>query len=70
MKVKINLVAIPVSIGELWDKYTILQIKEEKISDSNKLALVKNELQYLKNHISVCFVYITTPNNITLSVNR
>ena len=51
MKSKINLVVVPVSIGELWDKYTILQIKEEKINDSNKLSLVKNELQYLKDHI-------------------
>jgi len=38
---------VPVSIGELWDKYTILLIKKEKISDSQKLMHVKKEIEYL-----------------------
>ena len=41
-------VNIPVSIGELWDKYTILLIKNEKIIDTRKLALVRTELNYLQ----------------------
>jgi hypothetical protein len=41
-------VNIPVSIGELWDKYTILLIKNEKIIDTRKLALVRTELSYLQ----------------------
>ena len=41
-------VNIPVSIGELWDKYTILLIKNEKIIDKRKLALVRTEINYLQ----------------------
>ena len=41
-------VNIPVSIGELWDKYTILLIKNKKIIDKRKLALVITELNYLQ----------------------
>lgn len=38
---------IPISIGELWDKYTILQIKKSKISNPTKLNHVECELQNL-----------------------
>lgn len=41
-------VSVPVSIGELWDKYTILLIKTEKIIDIRKLALVKKEITSLQ----------------------
>ena len=40
-------VTIPVSIGELWDKYTILLIKQNKVTDKIKLNHVNNELKYL-----------------------
>ena len=40
-------VHIPVSIGELWDKYTILLIKQNKVTDKIKLNHVNNELKYL-----------------------
>lgn len=39
---------IPVSIGEIFDKYSILEIKNEKISDIEKLKHVKKEIEYLK----------------------
>lgn len=42
---------IPVSIGELYDKYTILKIKCEKLSDSEKLFFVNKEITLLKSHI-------------------
>ncbi len=42
---------VPVSIGELYDKYTILQIKEERISNEIKLIMVKKELDYLKTYV-------------------
>jgi hypothetical protein len=38
---------IPVSIGELFDKYSILQIKKERITDINKIELVQREMNYL-----------------------
>lgn len=42
-------VLIPVSIGELFDKYSILLIKSEKIKDEHKLNNISKELLLLKN---------------------
>ena len=42
---KINL---PASIGELFDKITILEIKKLKIKDKTKLKIVNQELALLK----------------------
>ena len=38
---------VPISLGELFDKYSILQIKSEKISNHDKLAAVEKEMEYL-----------------------
>lgn len=46
-------VNIPVSIGELWDKYTILLIKNDKIIDIRKLALVKKEITSLQGFMDI-----------------
>ena len=46
-----NICNVPISIGELYDKYTILQIKEEKINSSDKLLFIINELKYLQPFI-------------------
>ena len=40
------MITIPVSVGELIDKYTILQIKRSKVS-ADKLAKVENEAKHL-----------------------
>ena len=37
----------PISVGELVDKITILQIKEDEFEDKVKLAHVRNELREL-----------------------
>ena len=42
------IVSIPVSIGELIDKISILLIKSDKISDLNKNNLIKKELNQLR----------------------
>ena len=42
---------VPVSLGELYDKYTILQIKQERIKDEGKLVFINKEIEYLKKHI-------------------
>lgn len=42
---------IPVSVGELYDKYTILEIKYERIKDLTKSEFVKREMDYLKPFI-------------------
>ena len=41
-----------ISVGELFDKITILNIKTQKIEDSEKLANIKNELNFLNNQAS------------------
>lgn len=42
------MIKIPVSIGELADKITILRIKKEKISDESKLKNICKELKSLE----------------------
>jgi len=46
-----NICNVPISIGELYDKYTILQIKKEKINDIDKLLHITTELTYLQPFI-------------------
>lgn len=41
-----------ISVGELFDKITILNIKTQKIHDSEKLTNIKNELNFLNNQAS------------------
>jgi hypothetical protein len=41
-------ILIPVGLGELYDKISILQIKEERIKDAEKLAHVHRELSELR----------------------
>lgn len=43
------MVSIPVSIGELIDKLSILQVKKTKISDEKKLEFVNKEFEILYN---------------------
>ena len=40
-------VSVPISIGELWDKYSILLIKREKIKNKEKQNIVKHEIELL-----------------------
>jgi hypothetical protein len=59
-----NLVSVPISIGELCDKYTILQIKAERICDANKLIKIENEIQHLKPLIDECKVSLDKLNDL------
>ena len=45
------MISINVSLGELYDKYTILEIKKQKIVDNNKIEMIDTELKYLKPYI-------------------
>jgi hypothetical protein len=47
------MVSIPVSVGELIDKLSILQVKKTKISDELKLEFVNKEFEILYNLSSV-----------------
>lgn len=42
---------IPVSLGELYDKYSILEIKTERIEDVTKVVHVEKEMAYLKEFV-------------------
>jgi hypothetical protein len=42
-------IKVPISPGELLDKITILRIKSKRMSDPNKLANVRVELQELEH---------------------
>lgn len=43
---------IPVSNGEIIDKFTILLIKQELIKDEDKLKKVNHEIDQLKEHVN------------------
>ena len=46
-----NKIIVEVSIGELLDKISILEIKQEKIKDPEKLKFIKNEHSILKKQL-------------------
>ena len=47
-----NKILIEVSVGELLDKISILEIKQEKIKDSEKLKFINEEHSILKNQLN------------------
>jgi hypothetical protein len=49
------MITIPVSVGELLDKLSILQVKKTKISDIEKLEYINKELELLYNLSYVFF---------------
>ena len=46
-----NKIIVEVSIGELLDKISILEIKKEKIKDTEKLKFISNEHSILKDQL-------------------
>jgi hypothetical protein len=44
----IGIIEIPVAVGELIDKITILQLKAERVNDACKLANIRRELALLE----------------------
>ena len=46
------IVNIPISLGELVDKISILLIKEKNISEEKKLSKIREELSLLKNTLN------------------
>ena len=46
-----NKIIVEVSIGELLDKISILEIKQEKIKDPEKLKFINNEHSNLKDQL-------------------
>ena len=46
-----NTILVEVSVGELLDKISILEIKKEKIEDSEKLKFINDEYKVLKDQL-------------------
>ena len=46
-----NKILVEVSVGELLDKISILEIKKDRIKDSNKLKFINEEYEVLKNQL-------------------
>ena len=46
-----NKILVEVSVGELLDKISILEIKKEKIKDSERLKFINNEYNILKDQL-------------------
>jgi len=46
-----NKILVEISVGELLDKISILEIKKEKIKDSQKLKFIEDEYNVLKEQI-------------------
>ena len=47
-----NKIIIEVSVGELLDKISILEIKQDKIKDPKKLKFIREEYAILKSELS------------------
>ena len=47
-----NKILVEVSVGELLDKLTILEIKQEKIKDPEKLKFINDEYSALKDQLN------------------
>ena len=46
-----NKILVEVSVGELLDKISILEIKKDKIKDQEKLKFIINEYEILKEQL-------------------
>ena len=47
-----NKILVEVSVGELFDKLSILEIKREKVKDDKKLQFINDEFKVLKEELS------------------
>jgi hypothetical protein len=55
-----NICHVPISIGELWDKFTILCIKKEKITEKNHiLTEIEYFLPILKKYLISKSLYLS-----------
>ena len=64
---------VPISVGELIDKITILKIKQQKATDSQKLANINRELEELTttwNQANTTGIDITDLENQLTRVNE
>ena len=48
-----NKILVEVSVGELMDKISILEIKKDRIKDSDKLKFINDEYEVLKSELEI-----------------
>ena len=65
-----NKILVEVSIGELLDKISILEIKIEKIKDPEKLKFINIEHSILKNQLKTNVKYDDKLNKMYLSLKE
>ena len=65
-----NKIIIEVSIGELLDKISILEIKQGKIKDPEKLKFINNEHSILKDQLKKNIKSDEKINNLYLSLKN
>ena len=57
------MIYVPISIGELIDKLSILEVKKDKIKDKEKLELINKEFELLYN-LSITYLDIVEISNL------
>ena len=57
-------VNVPISLGELFDKISILEIKNKKILDESKIVNIKKELNGLKKVLDELNINLSETNNL------
>ncbi len=65
-----NKILVEVSIGELLDKISILEIKQDKIKDLEKLKFIKEEHSILKDQLNKNVKYDEKLNNLFSSLKE
>ena len=65
-----NKIIVEVSKGELLDKISILEIKQDKIKDPEKLKFITNEHSILKNQLEKNVKSDTKLNNLYQSLKE
>ena len=65
-----NKIIIEISVGELLDKISILEIKLEKIKDPNKLKFITAELSILKDQLAKNIDYNEKIKNLYQSLKE
>jgi hypothetical protein len=65
-----NKILIEVSVGELLDKISILEIKKEKITDSVKLKFINDEHIILKEQLDKNVISNEKVNNLFYSLKN
>ena len=65
-----NKIIVEVSIGELLDKISILEIKQEKIKDTEKLKFINNEHSILKDQLKKNVKYDDKLNDLYQSLKE